>query len=206
MDDLLGDLQRRVANMVRRGVISDVNLAGPRPTCRVRLGNNVTDWLPLCQWGASQYQQDFHPAAAGDAVTVISEAGDLNNGRVFPGWNTDAVAIPSGDKNTHITRYEDGTEIRYDRKVHALTIALAQGGTYKIVGEGTLDGPVLITKNLTVAGNTMLQASLDVASNVTAKGEVLDAKGTMNQIRTTYNGHNHKGDSGGTTGTPNQSM
>ena len=39
---------------------------------------------------------------------------------------------------------------------HALTITLADGGTYKIVGKGTLDGPLEITDTLTVHGKNRL--------------------------------------------------
>lgn len=37
-------------------------------------------------------------------------------------------------------------------------------------------------------------------------GEVSDYHGTMSQIRIVYNGHNHRGDSGGSTGQPGQQM
>ncbi|MBB7231589.1 phage baseplate assembly protein V, partial [Escherichia coli] len=49
MNEVLGDLQRRLANMVRRGVIHSVRLDGGFPECRVDLGDIVTTWLPLCQ-------------------------------------------------------------------------------------------------------------------------------------------------------------
>jgi hypothetical protein len=71
---------------------------------------------------------------------------------VFPGWNTGGLPVPEGSDSEHITRYGDGTEIRYDRAAHALTITLAGGRTYKIIGKGTLDGPVEITDTLTVQG------------------------------------------------------
>lgn len=202
----LADLQKRIANMVRRGVISAVNLTPPRPSCRVRLGKNTTGWLPICQWGASAQRQDFHPYAVGDAVTVLSEAGDLNNGRVFPGWNTDAIAAPEGDENTHLTKYGDGTEIRYDQSAHALTITLAPGGTYKIVGKGTLDGPVTVTQKLTVEGDGQFNANVNAKGNVGAAGEVSDGAGSMGKVRKVFNGHDHPGDSGGQTQKPNQQM
>lgn len=88
MNDVLGDLQRRLANMVRRGVIHSVRVADGFPECRVDLGDIVTTWLPLCQGFAGKHRADFEPFAVGDAVTVLSEAGELNNGRVFAGWNT----------------------------------------------------------------------------------------------------------------------
>lgn len=205
MSDAVGDLQHRLANIVRRGVIHSVQ-AGKIPKCRVAIGEIVTGWLPLCQSFSGKNRSDSNPCAVGDPVTVLSEGGELNNGRVFPGWNTGAMPVPEGSDSEHITRYGDGTEIRYDREAHALTITIADGGTYKIVGEGTLDGPVEITETLTVKGKTTMNADLLVKANITSTKEISDAKGKMSAIRMTYNGHTHRGDSGGTTEQPNQKM
>lgn len=205
MSDISGDLQRRLANIVRRGVIHSVQ-PGSVPKCRVDLGDIVTAWLPLCQGFSGANRSDSNPYAVGDAVTILSEAGELNNGRVFPGWNTGAVPVPEGSDNEHITRYGDGTEIRYDRAAHALTIVLAASGTYKIVGKGTLDGPVEITDTLTVQGKTQINADANVAGNIAATEEIADGNGSMNAVRQTFNGHDHRGDNGGTTGKPNQTM
>lgn len=205
MSEIEGDLQRRLANIVRRGVIHSVNHDGI-PKCRVDLGDIVTTWLPLCQSFAGANRADSNPYAVGDAVTVLSEAGELNNGRVFPGWNTGGLPVPEGSDSEHITRYGDGTEIRYDRAAHALTITLAEGGTYKIIGKGTLDGPVEITETLTVQGVSQFNADANVAGNISATQEISDGTGKMSGIRQTFNDHDHRGDSGGTTGKPNQKM
>lgn len=176
------------------------------PKCRVDLGDIITTWLPLCQGFSGTNRADSNPYAVGDAVTVLSEAGDLNNGRVFPGWNTGKLPVPEGSDSEHITRYSDGTEIRYDRNAHALTITLADGGTYKIVGKGTLDGPVEITDTLTVQGKTQINADTSVAGNIGASKEITDKSGSMSKIREVFNNHDHRGDSGGLTDKPNQKM
>ncbi|WP_038906889.1 phage baseplate assembly protein V [Dickeya oryzae] len=41
---------------------------------------------------------------------------------------------------------------------------------------------------------------------VKASGEITDKTSTLSHVREIYDSHNHPGDSGGTTGTPNQSM
>ncbi|WP_454719317.1 phage baseplate assembly protein V [Citrobacter freundii] len=206
MSEILGELQRRLANIVRRGVIHSVRVAGGFPECRVDLGDIVTTWLPLCQGFAGKNRADFEPFAVGDAVTVLSEAGELNNGRVFPGWNTGIAPAPEGNESEHITRYGDGTEIRYNREAHALTITLTDSGTYRIVGKGTLDGPVEITDTLTVQGETQINADTKVKGSIGASAEITDKDGSMGQIRKIFNSHDHPGDSGGTTKTPNQKM
>nr|WP_321573313.1 phage baseplate assembly protein V [Obesumbacterium proteus] len=199
-----GDLQRRLANIVRRGVIQAVK-HGKIPKCRVSIGELVTDWLPLCQGFSGGFRSDVNPCTVGDAVTVLSEGGDLNNGRVFPGWATGGAPVPEGSESEHITVYGDGTEVRYDREAHALTITIAAGGTYKIVGKGTLDGPVEITDTLTVQGVTTINANTTVKGNIGATGEISDGKGKMSGIRLTYNGHTHT-ETDSVTKEPNQKM
>ncbi|OFS08086.1 phage baseplate assembly protein V [Hafnia sp. HMSC23F03] len=204
MSDMEGDLQRRLANIVRRGVIHSTQ-HGKIPKCRVSIGELVTDWLPLCQGFSGGFRSDVNPCTVGDAVTVLSEGGDLNNGRVFPGWATGGAPVPEGSESEHITVYGDGTEVRYDRETHALTITIAAGGTYKIVGKGTLDGPVEITKTLTVQGVTTINANTTVKGNIGATGEISDGKGKMSGIRMTYNDHTHK-ETDSVTKEPNQKM
>ncbi|WNN54560.1 phage baseplate assembly protein V [Hafnia alvei] len=204
MSDMEGDLQRRLANIVRRGVIHSTQ-HGKIPKCRVSIGELLTDWLPLCQGFSGGFRSDVNPCTVGDAVTVLSEGGDLNNGRVFPGWATGGAPVPEGSESEHITVYGDGTEVRYDREAHALTITIAAGGTYKIVGKGTLDGPVEITNTLTVQGVTTINANTTVKGNIGATGEISDGKGKMSGIRMTYNGHTHT-ETDSVTKEPNQKM
>lgn len=205
MSEAIGELQRRLANMIRRGVIHSLQ-EGQIPKCRVDIGDIITGWLPLCQWFSGLNRSDSNPYAVGDAVTVLSEAGELTNGRVYPGWNTGMQPVPPGSEAEHITRYGDGTEIRYNRESHALTVVLAENGTYRIVGEGTLDGNVTITKTLTVDDDAFVQGELMADGNISSAAEVSDSKGNLSGIRETFNDHDHPGDSGGTTKKPNQKM
>lgn len=195
MEAILRDLQLRLANVVRRGVIHSVVVGNP-VRVRVRLGEIVSPLLPWCQTQAGANVQVSNPPAVGDAVTLLCESGELRNGRVYPGANIDAVPVPAGKDSEHVTRYGDGTEVRYDRDTHALSIILTDGGTWTIKGEGTLDGNVRITQGL------------QVGEDINAGGEVADKTGTMSAIRETYNDHNHheNGDGGGVTDPPENKM
>ncbi|ELL9307753.1 phage baseplate assembly protein V [Escherichia coli] len=156
--DEVAELRRRVADMVRRGVVDEV--------------------IP------------------GSPVMV----------RVYPGVNIDAIPVPEGSEYENVILFDTGTEIRYDRQANALSITLAEGGSYKITGRGTLYGPVEITDTLTVQGKVTMNAEAVVKADLMVGGEISDYHGTMSQIRIVYNGHNHRGDSGGSTGQPGQQM
>ncbi len=203
--DEVAELRRRVADMVRRGVVDEV-IPGSPVMVRVDIGDVLSPPLPWIQVQSGRYMQVSNYPSPGDAVTVISEAGDLRNGRVYPGPNIDAIPVPEGSEYEHVILFDTGTEIRYDRQANVLSITLAEGGSYKITGRGTLDGPVEITDTLTVQGKATMNAEAVVKADLMVGGEVSDYHGTMSQIRIVYNGHNHRGDSGGSTGQPGQQM
>lgn len=62
------------------------------------------------------------------------------------------------------------------------------------------------TPLLTCTGDIHADGSIDATGNMHADGEVSDGVRGISGDRAIYNGHNHQGDSGGTTGAPNQGM
>lgn len=207
MDEILRDLQQRLANMIRRGVIHSVTMGSP-VMVRVSLGRIVSPSLPWCQTLAGANMQSSNPPAVGDAVTVLCESGELRNGRVYPGANIDAVTVPEGSDQEHITRYGDGTEIRYDQAAHSLAITLVEGGKYTIRGEGTLDGNVTVTRSLKVNENATIKGKTHSVGDLSSGANVSDRKGSLSQVREVFDGHNHNenGEGGGVTDAPNQKM
>ncbi len=58
-------------------------------------------------------------------------------------------------------------------------------------------------------GNVVINGNLFVSGNIIAGKDIADwdgTKGTVATLRTVYNSHTHPGDSGGTTGEPNQKV
>ncbi len=59
------------------------------------------------------------------------------------------------------------------------------------------------------SGNVQITGNLITTGNITATGQIADfggAKGSLSDLRDIYNTHTHPGDSGGTTGTPDQTI
>lgn len=203
-DQIIADIQRRLANIIRRGIIHSVRHE-KIPVCRVKLGKNITGWLPICQAFTGANRSDSNSSAVGDVVTIICEGGDLNNGRVIAGWPTGKLPVPDGGDDEHITVYGDGTEIKYNRTQHNLKITLAGNGTYEIIGDGKLNGNVEITQKLVVQQETNINANVTVNGNIRATEEISDGYGRMSNIRTIYNGHTHT-ETDSVTLKPNQPM
>lgn len=194
-DAILADLQRRVANMVRRGLVAEVR-EGERAEVRVRSGQTLTGWLPVAQQHAGRYRRSRCPLAVGDPVTILSECGDLRNGTVYPGANTRALPLPEGDDSTGADVYRDGAVVGYDAGAHEYVLRLPPGGRLKIKADVEIDGETVMTKGLSV------WKSVSVVENVSAGGNVSDQTGTLQAFRLRYNGHTHRYDNNRTTDTP----
>lgn len=73
----------------------------------------------------------------------------------------------------------------------------------------TFNAPVIFNDGWTLNGGIgegTGGSSLDIDGDITAAGQVSDASGSMQEMRTTYNGHNHDDPNGGVTGAANQQM
>ncbi|MBY8066964.1 phage baseplate assembly protein V [Vibrio fluvialis] len=156
MNDLnfiVRDLQRRLANMIRRGKVHSVDFTQTPPRVRVDYGVNnateqpaITDWLPWISGRASTSRVDWEPLSVGEQVLILSESGELSSGVVVPAIASANNAVPSTSPDEHVTRYNDGTTFTYNRKTHTLSIDV-NGGDVVIHATGNIkakaDGHVL---------------------------------------------------------------
>ena len=128
----LVELARRLANVVRPGVVAEADHALAR--VRVKYGEEaeaVSAWLP---WLAGRAGGDLEWWAPeiGEQVLILAPSGELANGIVIAGLYSDARPAPASSSDRHVTRYIDGAEIEYDREAHRLKAVLPEGGTAEI--------------------------------------------------------------------------
>lgn len=123
-DYIIRDLQRRLANMIRRGKVHSVDFSQTPPRVRVEYAEGaVTGWLPFV--GSRQSvdsKSTWEPLAVGEGVMIFSESGELSMGVVMPSVPDATNVPPSISPNEHVTKYSDGTMIKYDRAAGKLTV------------------------------------------------------------------------------------
>ncbi|OAT26724.1 phage baseplate assembly protein V [Buttiauxella ferragutiae ATCC 51602] len=197
-DAILSDIQRRLNNLVRSGVIAEVQ---PSPLrVKVKIGDLVTDWLRPQMPAAGPVSVSYFPSA-GEAVQVISESGDLRNGVVHLGLHNASNEPPTTEPGVYKIRFSDGTFVSYDINDTVLVIELMGGETSLTA---SLEGWVFKGR-VTFENAVTAKETIDAEGNIGTKSELSDSKGTMASVRGIFNTHDHD-ETDSVTLPPNQQM
>ena len=135
----LGEVDRRLANVVRPGTVAEVDLAQAR--ARVQYATDkaglpvLTGWLP---WIAAAAGEDraWRPPSAGEQVLLLSPYGELSAGWILAGAYLAGFPAPDASASKHVTLYRDGARIEYDTREHRLSAALPAGATMALEAPG----------------------------------------------------------------------
>lgn len=202
MNEHLIDLLNRLENMIRIGTILDVDLSVSPPLCRVKTGELETDWRPWACQRAGSARTSWAPTA-GEQVILFSPSGDLGTAIVWPALYSDANPAPDNHPTRHRTTYPDGAVIEYDPEAGALNATGIKTGHISASVSITMDTPkTKMTGDLEVAGETSIGKNLTVTKGVSAGTTISAPKASIGGIN--FGTHWHQGDSGGTTGGPQQ--
>ncbi len=185
MDFEQNSLSQQVSNLIQ--LVTVVAVDTETATIQVLLRDDTQLWVP---WIASRAGSVRHWSAPviGEQLLLLCPAGDTEQAIAIPALYQDDFPAPGDDPNQHLTIYSDGARIGYNDKTHHLYAQLPEEGTTELISRGG----ITITGDITVNGS--LQAT----------GDIADGKSTLQANRDVFNNHTHPGDSGGTTGSPNQ--
>lgn len=123
------ETERVLANVIRLGVIADLDEASAR--VRVRTAGVVTDWLPWLTQRAGQDRTWWAPEP-GEQVVVLSPYGDIGQGVVLPGIYQEAYAAPAGRRTVARTEWRDGGFVQYDREAHQYELHIPDTGEIRL--------------------------------------------------------------------------
>lgn len=139
----LAETHRVLANMIRIGVVSELDEANAR--VKVTTGGFTTDWLP---WTASRAgaTRTWSAPRAGEQVIVLSPYGDPSQGVVLPSIYQDDHPAPANSKDKETTVYPDGSKVEYDSASNTLTVTVT--GSAKVIvncKEATVNASTSVT-------------------------------------------------------------
>ncbi|KMQ73994.1 phage baseplate assembly protein V [Marinobacter subterrani] len=186
---LMGPVWRRIRLLVSRGVLKLVDDSLKLQGVQVSLLGGEPAWAERFQ----EYGYTSHPHPGAEAI--VAAVGGARAHLVALSVD-DRRYRPKGLAAGEVCLYTDeGDEIRFKR---GKIIAVKAGSKLEVTApEAVFNCSTSVTLNT---------PKVIATGDIEAAGQVRDATGTMQGMRDTYNGHNHGGDSGGTTSTPNQEM
>lgn len=194
---LVDPIITRVRNVASRGVIKLVNDKTKIQQMQASLlAGELKD-------GIENYQNYGFSSVPlkGMEVLVVFCGGDRSNG----------VVVASGDRTYRLKELQPGEVAIYTDEGDYIKLA-----RNRKIQVNTLHLEVTAAEDVSYTTKTMnINASnsvnittpvINASQNISAGGDINDKKSTMQAMRNTFNGHNHPGDSGGSTGAPNSKM
>lgn len=179
MARMLAPLARSVGNMLARGTVVLANSAGKMQSLQVRLlSGEAKDGVEHFE----PYGFTSAPLSGAEHVTFF-----------FGGDRSHGVTVVVADRRYRLQGLQSGEVALHDDQ--GTRLVLKRGGVVEVVAATKVR---MVTPLLEVTGE--IKADGNITDQVPSGGK------SMAAMRSTYNTHTHPGDSGGTTGTPNQGM
>lgn len=193
----LQELSRLLRNMIRTGVIVEIDLDDGR--CRVQTGGIVTDWLQWLTARAGRSRSWWAPSV-GEQVVVFAIGGELDTAFVLPGIFSDDHPAPSASADAFHITFPDGAVIEYEPETGALTVSGIKTADVTASDSITVTVPVVTVKAETritldtpevVCTNKLTAATLEVTKGGTMNGDIEHTGGTFKSNGVQVDDHNH---------------
>lgn len=167
------EILRRLANVIRFGVVDSVQLDPPR-VC-IATGGLVTTEIPWLSLRAGSARTWWAPSV-GEQVIILAANGELTTAVAVLGLYGDAAPAPSASPEANVTVYPDGARMSYDP------------------ASGALDATGLITGFMDASGTLHLNGGrLIINAEVVINGPVTQGGGAMSSNGIVVHTHRHNG-------------
>ncbi|MCH4263856.1 MAG: phage baseplate assembly protein V [Serratia liquefaciens] len=195
----LSELARAVRNLIRIGVVVDVDIDEGR--CRIQTGGNTTDWLNWLTCRAGRSRTWWAPSI-GEQVLVLALGGELDTAFVLPGIYSDDFPPPSVSADAFHINFPDGAVIEYEPETGAMTVTGIKTADVTASESLTVTVPVVtvnasekITLNTpeVVCTNKLTTGTLEVQKGGEMKGDISHSGGTFKSNNVQIDNHGHGG-------------
>lgn len=195
----LHDLARLLRNLIRIGVVTDVDTA--RALCRVETGGITTDWLHWLTPRAGRSRTWWAPSV-GEQVLLVAIGGELDTAFVLPGIYSDDHPAPSASADALHISFPDGAVIEYEPETSALTVSGIKTATVTASESVVVTVPLLTVKasqKITldtpemVCTNKLTTGTLEVKQGGKMSGNIAHSGGTFTSNGVQVDDHDHGG-------------
>lgn len=168
----ISELERRLANVIREGVVEEVDPT--RQRVRLRLGGQGGDaflspWVPYAQHAGALKLHT--PPSVGQQMTLYSPAGDIRRGQAQPFTWSQAEPAPSAAGDVHVLTFGG---VRIEVRADGLRIALGDSVVSIEPGEVKIEATEVVTLGVTRLDGgerpAVFAGSQDSGGDVNAEG------------------------------------
>ncbi|WP_241602740.1 phage baseplate assembly protein V [Rosenbergiella nectarea] len=166
MNAQINELLRLISNLIRTGVISEVD--PDNWLCRVKVGELETNWINWLTFRAGKTRSWWCPSV-GEQVVLLSLGGNLDTAFALPAIYSNQFPPPGDSLTAEVIEYEDGALFSYDPAtgqfrvtgIKSLLVEASVSATYKtpqfnVEAEQTLiNSDVVINGAVTQGGGAM---------------------------------------------------
>jgi len=172
MNDKLTEIMRLITNLIRTGIVSEVD--PDKWLCRVKTGDLETNWINWLTFRAGNTRTWWQPSI-GEQVVLLSLGGNLETAFALPAIYSDAFPPPDYSENGSTTVFNDGGWFQYEPDTGQLLIK-----NIKSVRIEAADGIQLITDQLGVdASQTLINSQTVINGAVTQGGGDMSSNGVI---------------------------
>lgn len=193
----LNDILRIVRNLIRTGIISEVDVE--KGLCRVQTGGMETTWLNwlTCRAGRSRV---WWAPSVGEQVLLLAIGGELDTAFVLPGIFSDDHPAPSASPDALHVSFPDGAVIEYEPENGALTVSGIKTADVTASDSITATVPVVLVKASSritldtpevVCTNKLTTGTLEVQKGGTMRGNIEHTGGTFKSNGVQVDNHAH---------------
>ncbi|ELX2300032.1 phage baseplate assembly protein V [Yersinia enterocolitica] len=195
------EIYRLIMNLIRFGIVEQVNLALDPPKARVRCGELLTDWLPWSVRRAGT-AKTWWPPTEGEQVIILAAGGELSAGVIIASLYQNSAATPINTANTQHATYPDGAVIEYNADTGALKASGIKTATLDAsesiqatAPEITCTASVKITLDTPTVEctNDLKTATLNVTGGGKMSGNIQHSGGTFSSNGVAVDSHTHSG-------------
>ena len=138
----LAEVARRLANMIRVGVVAELDTDVQRVRVRYDTDDDgapiLSAWTPWLVPRAGPDRTWWAPEV-GEQVVLLSPCGELTQALALPALYSDTHPAPSADAHKRVVKHSDDALFEYDRAAHRYTITLPDDGEMLVtIGDTTL--------------------------------------------------------------------
>lgn len=195
------EIYRLIMNLIRFGIVEQVNLDLDPPKARVRCGELLTDWLPWSVRRAGN-ARTWWPPTEGEQVIILASGGELSAGVIIAALYQKSTPAPINTANTQHATYPDGAVIEYNADTGALTASGIKTATldagesiHATAPEITCTASVKITLDTPTVECTqhLTTATLEVKQGGKMTGNIEHSGGTFSSNGVVIDSHDHGG-------------